>query len=64
MRNSAVRCTTVECLKAFLVAAVDRQPEPTDHAGTVREHLEALQADLKVLAGRILPISGSKPQGA
>ena len=46
-------CT--ECLKAFLVRTVDKQPELTEHAGIIREHLETLQRELDVLAGRLQP---------
>ena len=44
-----------ECLKAFLVSAAERQPELTEHAGIVREHLESLRRELDVLADRITP---------
>ena len=42
-----------ECLKAFLVTAVEKQPDLTEHAGIVREHLETLRRELDVLADRI-----------
>jgi hypothetical protein len=42
-----------DCLKAFLVKTVERQPELTEHAGIVREHLEALRRELEVLADRM-----------
>ena len=46
-------CT--ECLKAFLVKTADRQPELTEHAGIIREHLETLHRELDMLANRIRP---------
>ena len=44
-----------ECLKSFLVQVVETQPELEEHAGIVREHLEAVQRELNVLAERLRP---------
>lgn len=44
-----------ECLKAFLVNVVEKQPELAEHAGIIREHLETLRAELDVLAARLKP---------
>ena len=42
-----------ECLKAFLLRAVEAQPHLEDHAGVIREHLQSLLRELDLLAGRL-----------
>ena len=51
LRAQVHECT--ECMKAFLQEAVDRKPELEDHAGIIREHLEALRRELDVLVERL-----------
>ena len=44
-----------ECLKSFLADVAIKQPELEEHAGIIRNHLEALRCELDVLAARIHP---------
>jgi hypothetical protein len=52
MQTQMHECT--ECLKAFLVKAIDKQPALTEHAEIIREHLETLRRELDVLAARLV----------
>jgi len=38
----------IDCLKTFLVKAVDKQPELIQHAEIIHEHLETLLRELDV----------------